>query len=279
MRTRPRGARVRVTAAAVVAPEDVAAQNTRGGCGTAVGTSLRTRLRGCNGGVVGVAGPSPRTRLHNGRGGRRPRYPRGDSRGKCRCGQSRRRIGGATAADADRPEGVASMDVATRAAVGDVAAAEVPGGKDKRDEAIGSPRTTLPPWTRQVEAAAQTVVEAGGCRCVRVRGEGVGERGPEATGWLRRSSPLRMGLRGRGCVGRVRVIEGPPLWTRSQDDRGRACVDMAARDGRMGCCRRRGRADECREYRCGRYCVGWKVNRGSSLRMRPRDGYGGRRLR
>ena len=37
---------------------------------------------------------------------------------------------------------------------------------------------------------------------------------------------LRRGGRGGG---------GPPPWARPHDDRGGACVDMAARDGHMGC--------------------------------------------
>ena len=80
----------------------------------------------------------------------------------------------------------------------------------------------------------------------------------KATGWLRRTPPLRRWLRGGGTNG------GPTPWTRPQDDLGRDCVDMAARDGRMGCRRGRGRVD-------GR--GGCRRGRG---RAREEDGIGGR---
>ena len=45
---------------------------------------------------------------------------------------------------------------------------------------------------------------------------------------------------------------GPPLWTRPQEDRGCACVDVAARDGRIRCRCGRGRAEDCGGCRRGR---------------------------
>ena len=54
-----------------------------------------------------------------------------------------------------------------------------------------------------------------------------------------------------GGEGGRRADGGPPLWMRPQDDRGHACVDMVARDGRMGCRRGCGRSDDSWVCCCG----------------------------
>ena len=145
-------------------------------------------------------------------------------------------------------EDVASVDVARRAAVGMC--------RCGRGHGIA------------VEGVASVAAASGrgrtdrcrrGCRCVQGRpgGKGVGA-GPaaadEATGWPRRTSPLRMWLRGGG-----RGSGGPPPWTRPQDDHGCACVDMAARDCRMGYRRGRERGSGRNNFegcRCRRGRVG-----------------------
>ena len=106
----------------------------------------------------------------------------------------------------------ASGDAAARAAVEDIAADEDSGGEDKREPSLwtrpqdrhggrrlrGRNRTrrTSPPWTQQLDA--QTVVRGDVAVYKAAGGGGGGVAGPaaadEATGWLRRTSPLRMRL-------------------------------------------------------------------------------------
>ena len=87
------------TVAVVVFPVDVAAQNTHGGCGTAVGDVPAHEASG--GGGEGSVSADKATR--------RPRrslppwtWPRGGSRERYRCGRGRGEIGGAGAAAVDK---------------------------------------------------------------------------------------------------------------------------------------------------------------------------------
>ena len=168
-------------------------------------------------------------------------WPRGGSRGRCRCGRGRGGIGGAGPPQTGHgmaAEDVASVDVAARAAVGDVVADEAPEEEEEREVSLRTrPRDSRGGrtlrgrnrWTRPQRQwlgwrGDVAVYEAGGEQ--QERGSLLQTRPQDGCGGHR--------LYGCNCVGRGRGNGGPPPWTRLQDDRCRDCVGMS--DSRMGCC-------------------------------------------